>query len=137
MHHIQLFLMEIRILLILFKMFMKKQKIIIANWCLFLSLVSCNQSIQNSAKLAARQFCDCIQENLFVYRTSHELYSHCNTELEKKYRLASIYFKMVSIDGYLDSVSKSTKDSVNTFNYYFLKFSDSCHSLPEKSLHQF
>ena len=81
--------------------------------------IACKRSLEKEAKSAAKDFCNCIQKNIFIYKNADELYGHCHRDLEKKYRFISIYFKMTGDDNYLEALSVSTIDSVSTFKIYF------------------
>jgi len=99
--------------------------------------MACKRSLDKEARSAAKDFCYCIQKNIFLYKKSNELYAHCYGNLEEKYKLVSIYFKMPGDHNYSQTLSKSTIDDVNRFMNLFLKLSDSCHSLPARSEHRY
>lgn len=91
----------------------------------------CTQNIETQAKQAASDFCNCIQENIFKFNKATELYAYCNTILDRKYRLMHVYYTRMDDYEYSQSLSQKTMDSVQQFVRYFLKHSDSCHSLPD------
>jgi hypothetical protein len=95
-----------------------------------LSILSCRISAKAKAKLAAKDFCNCIKNNLFSYDTAAYLYEHCGRELARKYELLDLHLKLMNDKIKRDSLPLKTNSDIDTFYRYFGVYAGSCLSLP-------
>lgn len=93
----------------------------------FISIIGCQKSPEQQARLAINDYCGCVKENLFLYRYKEDLYAHCDSALDKKYHLFHLWtIRMERIEPF----EKATEDSINRFINVFIKHTDSC-NIPE------
>jgi len=95
-----------------------------------ISIASCQNSIKTKAKSAAKDYCNCIKNNIFSYDSAVYLYIHCENMLSKKYKLHDLRLRVISGEIDRDSIPVKMKNDIDTFDYYFLKYSDSCQRIP-------
>lgn len=88
--------------------------------------ISCQPSIKNEANKAAKDYCDCLQKNLFRFDSSLNLYIHCTNEISNKYSLFELRLKQITGEINLDTIPLETKKRIDSFSHYFQKYSDNC-----------
>lgn len=95
----------------------------------FTGCIKKDQAIEDQAKSASLEYCNCVKENIFRYKYVEELYSSCNQKVAAKFRL---YKLKLGLDSLADKnvYRPKTKDSITIFMKEFQANTDSCSSLP-------